>query len=251
MPARPLLRLAWQTYRAHFGFFIVAALVVVLPTALLEVLFDHFSHVEVDKIDDLDAETIGTIGAAVLFLVGATLGHELYAGLISFTVVETQAGRPRPTLRQATRHLPVIRLMIADLLYTVILAVGFALLFAPGILAATWFALVAPVIEVENRSVRAAFARSRELVRGHFWLVLAFIAVLFVVNDALTVGAHELVEETLGSDTFLLEWLASILADLASTPIYGVAIVTLMLVLAKRRPDGGGADVAGAVGRAG
>lgn len=64
----------------------------------------------------------------------------------------------------------------------------------PGLILLTIWAVIAPSIVVEDRGVFEAFARSRELVRGHSWqvfgaVVLAFLIVFVVGLVASIVGA--------------------------------------------------------------
>lgn len=74
------------------------------------------------------------------------------------------------------------------------IAIGLVLIIVPGLILLTIWAVIAPSIVVEDRGVFEAFARSRELVRGHGWqvfgaIVLAFLIVFVVGLVASIVGA--------------------------------------------------------------
>src|SRR5262249_61013625 len=84
----------------------------------------------------------------------------------------------------------------------VLLAVGTLLfsllLFVPGMIFFTFFALVGPALVMEDRKVISAFRRSRQLVRGHFWLVFLLVTLPLVFEENVV---HAIVEvfESLGS----------------------------------------------------
>lgn len=226
---RPFLRLFAGVCRAHAGFLILTALAVVVPVSLLDVLADRLAELAVEAdIGSGGAIAAGLFGIVVAF--GALAGHQLYAGLVGSTVAATRAGRPRPSGRAIVANTPVLRLIAADLVYAVAVGVGTLLLFVPGLLAATWFALAGPVLGFERRSLRSAFRRSRELVRGHFWTVFWVVFLVGVVSEVIVVEQLLLAEA--GLDGSLLgAWLSSALGDLLTAPIYGVALTLLALEL--------------------
>ena len=78
------------------------------------------------------------------------------------------------------RTLPWFRLIRADILVAVLVVVGLIALVIPGLVAVNLFAVVGPVIEIENRPVIAALRRSAHLVRLQFWKV-ALLATLPVI----------------------------------------------------------------------
>ena len=62
--------------------------------------------------------------------------------------------------------------------------IGLALFVVPGVIIFTLWSLVGPVITIEDRSVRGAFARSWQLVRGHFWLTLLLVTLPLEIEQA-------------------------------------------------------------------
>ena len=86
--------------------------------------------------------------------------------------------------------------------------------------------------------MRGAFARSAQLVRGSFWVVLAVLLPIELLGDALTGLATALAHDLLG-ETLLSKWLADTLANVAFTPFYAVAAVLLTVDLIHRN-DGAG-----------
>jgi hypothetical protein len=171
-------------YRAHWRTLLVAGLIVFMPLAVIELL-DHELQGPLEDADlgDLDPGLVVAIVAAIIgHATASLLGEVLYAGIIAAAVT---GGESRPNLPELLRHLPLRRLICVDLLWVVVVAVGFIALFVPGLIFIAWFALVAPAVEVEGHTVLGAFRRSRELVRRRFWLVLGLVLPIFVFADTL------------------------------------------------------------------
>ncbi len=220
-------------YRAHWRMLLVAGLLVFVPLGLIELLDHRLQEPLADnELDQLDPGLLAAILAGVIgHATAALLGEVVYAGIVAATVIAGTAG---PGLRELLRHLPLGRLICVDLLWVVVVALGFFALIVPGFLFITWFALVAPAVEVEGRGVTDAFRRSRELVRRRFWFVFALILPLLVLGDALGTAAEEVSFWGLG-DGWAGEWVGSVLANLLASPLY--ALVAVFLFLGLRRDD--------------
>src|SRR5262249_61933739 len=119
----------------------------------------------------------------------------------------------------------------------VLLAVGTLLfsllLFVPGMIFFTFFALVGPALVMEDRKVISAFRRSRQLVRGHFWLVFLLVTLPLVFEENVV---HAIVEvfESLGS---LAVFVVNTLAGAAVGAIVAVVEVALAHPPAIPKPD--------------
>ena len=222
---RPVLAAAFRTYRRRFGVIVGAAIVVFAISATVDVLTDVLADELADK-PALIALLLTVAGLAVF-------GTEFFAGLMDRVAGQEERGHPRQPLGRILRTLPYGRLIAAD----VILALGTLLfslaLLVPGLIFFTFFSLVGPVLVMEDRTVRSAFRRSRELVRGHFWLVLLLVALPLAVEENVV---HAIVEvfESLGS---LAVFVVNTLAGAAVGSIVAVIEVTLAHRLAIRRPD--------------
>jgi len=86
---------------------------------------------------------------------------------------------------------------------------------------------------MEDRKVFSAFRRSRQLVRGHFWLVFVLVTLPIVLEENVVHGIVE-VFESLGS---LAVFVVNMLAGAAVGSIVAVIEVTLAHRLAIRKPD--------------
>lgn len=70
---------------------------------------------------------------------------------------------------------------ITSLLVVVALYVGMILCIVPGVLIGLWSVFVAPVLMMENRAYYPAFARSRDLARGHIGRIFVLLCVVGLV----------------------------------------------------------------------
>ena len=86
------------------------------------------------------------------------------------------------------------------------------------------------MVEIEDRGVRAAFARSWRLVRGRFWAVLAVLAPVEILGDSLSDLLVGFIHHQLGH-SLAASWLAESLSNIVLTPFYAIAAVLLTLDL--------------------
>jgi hypothetical protein len=203
--------------------------VIFVPVGLLEAL-DHELEEPLSDPEGLElGDLIEIVAAAFVFGAGSLLGDVVYAGIVAAVVIAERT-RHEGSLRELLQGLPVLRLIVVDLLLGALVVIGFLLLIVPGLVFITWFALVAPVVKVEHPPIRAAFRRSRELVRGHFWLVFAFVIPIVMVAEALSGLAQSGMVELLG-ESFVGDWAGASLADLLTAPLYALGAVVLYFEL--------------------
>jgi hypothetical protein len=222
---RAVLAGAFRTYRRRFGVIVGAALVVFGISALVDVLTDVLS--------DEFGDNPGLV-ALLLTVAGlAVFGTEFFAGLMDRVAGQEERGHPREPLGHILRTLPYGRLILADVLLALLtLVFSFALLI-PGIIFFTFHSLVGPVAVMEDRTVRSAFRRSRQLVRGRFWLVFLLVTLPLLFEENVVHGIVEAFEG-LGS---LAVFVVNTLAGAAVGSIVAVVEVTLAHRLAIRKPD--------------
>ncbi len=114
------------------------------------------------------------------------------------------------------RVLPLLGLSI---LVGLFVGLGFLLFVVPGLILMARFAVAIPALVLEDRSVRDAMHRSRELVRGHgaaiFWLFFCVAVLTGVVQLVLVFGAVLLGG---GRHIPLLIFLAGLFAAALTTP---------------------------------
>ena len=150
---------------------LAVAFLVSIATALVEIAVNDF----VDR-TNLPLSILGALTASGVSILGAVF----LSGFLCRLVGETELGKEGTSVRQVLRTLPWFRLIRADILVAVLVVVGLIALVIPGLVAVNLFAVVGPVIEIENRPVIAALRRSAHLVRLQFWKV-ALLATLPVI----------------------------------------------------------------------
>ena len=166
---------AWGLYTRFFGRFFLLGLVVFAALNLVYALL-------VEAISS-DAEgaavTLGILGFAI-----AVIGTTWLQGAFVYAVRDARDGSFDSTLGDVFARVSpaVFPLLVAGLLAGLGIAVGFVLLVVPGLFLLTIWAVIGPVIVVEGTSALESFGRSRALVRGHGWTVLAIVLVMGLLS---------------------------------------------------------------------
>jgi hypothetical protein len=165
--------------------------------------------------------------SALVLLVGVygALSHHFLAGLLERVVGAERHGHPQPTLGEVLHDLPWGRLVVADLLLTAMIVVGFVAFVVPALLVITWFAVVLPIVNMEGRPVLASFARSYRLVRGHSWRVLVLALLAFAVPETIIGFVTSLAHAV--TDHVVLNALAHAIPATILLPIAALPIVVL------------------------
>lgn len=228
---RDTYRRIWRTYRAWAPSLFTLALIVFLPLGLLDAVT---VNVDVGALD----LTSGIKVTAIVLAVGAItmtglLGEMFFSGAIAISLTHPHGEEP-PSLRAIAGRVKYGRLIVVDLAFVAIVAVGGSIAFIPGLLAFVFFGLAGPVVEIEERRPHRALLRSFQLVRGHFWLVFWVLVPIEVVGDAVGSGLAGLVHSLFG-DAFVATWLAEALSNIALSPIFAVAAVLLTVNLIAAR----------------
>jgi len=229
MTLLPTYRRIVRTYFAWARTLLPLAFWVFVPLGLIHAIPVHVeaTSLEVDSV----AEITGAALALLLLATTGLLGEIFYTGAVAIALTHPRDadGRPMP-LRQVARTIDYRALIAVDLIFGVLVAVGFVAFVVPGLLVFVYLGLAAPVVEIEHRGVRAALARSYRLVRGHFWLVLAVLVPIEIVSDVVTGVATHLIYDMFG-DSFLAGWLTDTATNILLTPFYAVAAVLLAVGL--------------------
>ena len=205
---------------------LVVGLILFVPLGLLESL-GPADGIEVDRFDDL--HLIAALALGVAQIVGSLIGTVFYAGIVAAMAIRHREGEGR-SLGEVTSELPNLRLVVADVALVLATALGLLLLVVPGLIAVVWFALVGPVVEMEGTTVRRAFGRSRELVRGHFLPVSLLVWPAVLLQSALEGIGDEISFGLLG-EGWVSDWLGSVAGNLLAAPIFALILVILYLDL--------------------
>jgi hypothetical protein len=221
-----------RTYGARAGYLLILGVGVFVPLGLIDALANHFAELDPSDVEGLsDLAAVGLVAGLLAQAITSLLGEVFYAGAVALALAGGVEARPS-SLISVARRLAYWRLIAVDIVFVIATAVGLLFLIVPGIIVFTWFALAGPVVELEGAGVRAAFRRSRRLVRGHFWTVLLVLLPITLGSELLsgaTVdGFHNLIHITLLSD-----WVGEALANIVLSPFYAVAAVLMTLQLSR------------------
>jgi hypothetical protein len=224
----------WRTYWRWMPSLLLLGTMVFLPLGLLDAL--SFT-VDFDSLD----VTSGVEAGALLLAVGAVtmtglLGEIFFSGAIAISLTHPD-GERRPKLRHLIGRIKYGRLIVVDVAFVAVVALGLVLAVVPGVLAFVFLGLAGPIVEIEERSAASALRRSFELVRGSFWLVFWVMVPIEILGDAIGGGLSGFVHHQLG-DSFLSAWLAEALSNTVLSPIFAVAAVLLTVqLIAVREPE--------------
>lgn len=226
---RPIIDGISAGYRYDWRLLLGAGLLVFVPVGLISAL-DPFDGYSVDEWDGARS-----VGILVLVLTQSTvslLGAVFYSGVVAAGEERRRHG-VHHGLRDVARKLPYKTLILADFAFILAIAAGFLFLIVPGFIFAIWFALIAPVIEIEERGVVASFRRSREMVRGHFWRVAGVIFPLLVVESLLE-GFGDGIGHGLLGENYIGNLTGSVVANLLVSPLYALTVLALYFEIRER-----------------
>lgn len=230
---------AFEIYKANASKLFIVVAVVVVPLSLIgavlvEALASPDTHTEevfgetVTVSDQTLAAIVigGLIGALVVLIISAVLQAAMVRAAALATIgdpIDIEA-----SYRWGFRRVGSV--ILVGLLVGIVIAVGFVLLFVPGVIFLTMLAVSIPALVIENRRGTEAMKRSWELVSGNFWHVLGviFVAYIIVAVVSAIIGA-------IGGDAWFLSWIFSAIAQIVTVPFYALVSVLLYLDLRARK----------------
>jgi hypothetical protein len=224
-----------QVYVEQAPFLLAVAVVLFIPVGLVDALASPLAELETEEAPSA-WEIVRLLFGVALHVATATFGEVFYAGIAMAAVTQSMEGKPRAPIGQLLRTLPYGRLLVVDVISSVALGIGLALLIVPGLWLFARYVLAAPLLKLEAPSVRGAFRRSRELSRGHGWFLLVLLGGVYAVSElaigALQAGGIEALGESLLSD-----WAIAEVIGVLVTPVWAVAlcVVTWRLIHHERQ----------------
>jgi hypothetical protein len=225
-PTSGVIGEAWALYKAHWRHLITFSFVVYAGVAVIGALLT------------LALTWFGALLAAIVSLVAF---FWLQAALVK-AVDDVRDGRADlslgDTFAQAREQLSSVA--VAAILAGLGIVIGLILLIVPGLVLMTWWAVIVPVVVLENRSAGEAFTRSRDLVRGYAWGVFGVIILVVL----LLIGFELALSLIL---TPLADWLRSFVSQIVSGTLTApfVAIVLTLLYFRLRAAKEPAADTGG------
>lgn len=210
---------------------LLLAAIVFLPLGLLGALA---AEVDVDSLSiDSAIKVAALVGAITAITATSLLGEVFYSGAIAIGLTHPEHEHP-PGLREIAGQINYKRLIVIDLLYVGLVLLGMVAFIVPGVLVFVYLGLAGPVVEIEERTVRQAFRRSFDLVRGNFWIVFFVLAPIEIAGDVVGEYLGHLVHG-LFAEEFLGSWLAETVSSSVLSPLFAVAVVLLTLELIERK----------------
>jgi hypothetical protein len=111
-----------------------------------------------------------------------TLTSSLVSAALIYGTFQDLRGHPASVGDAITRGFStLVPVILAALAYSILLAIGFVLLFVPGIIIMVALWVYMPAIVVEKQGVGGAFNRSRELTKGRRWAIFGLLIVVGVM----------------------------------------------------------------------
>lgn len=193
---------------------LVVAVVISTVAALLEVVAADVidrTNAPLSVISDLSASSMSVLGTVFL------------SGFLCRLVGHEKDGDMPPSIWQVARGLPWGRLILADLLVGLLVLIGVLALVIPGLILLSLLAVVAPVIEIEDRRVFAALRRSARLVRPHFWWVLLLAGLPLFLLTAIETAVPDSEEPAAILEALAIRGVADAVVEAA----IGLVLVTL------------------------
>jgi hypothetical protein len=225
-----------RAYRRRVWALLEVGAIIFIPLGLLDVLGDKAGSINIDDLSSLGS--VALVGALFAQACTALLGEVFYSGAIAELIARTPIGE-RVSLGRLARTLAWLSLFAVDVILGVAVAAGLLLLVVPGVVVFTYFALAAPLVELERHGVRASLKRSYRLVRGNFWRVAAVLVPVTLAADLLVNLAVD-ASHSLLHDSFLGSWLIDSAANIVLAPLYALAAVLTALELIRLKESGGG-----------
>jgi hypothetical protein len=224
-----------RTYVSRGPSLLLLAVIVFVPLGLLDALA---AEVDLNSLDVSGGIKVAALLAAVSAVtITGLLGEVFYSGAVAISLTHPDHEQP-PSILEVARRLNYLRLILVDIFYVTIVLVGLLAVIVPGVLVFVWFGLSGPVVELEDRTVRGALARSWGLVRHNFWLVFFVLVPIEIAGDTIGEALSGLVHDLLGH-TLLAGWLAESVANIFLTPVFAIAAVLLTVDLIAEK-DGTG-----------
>jgi hypothetical protein len=207
---------AWRLYKAHWRHLLTFSFVVYAGVAVIGAVLT------------LALTWVGAIIAAIVSLIA----FFWLQGALVKAVDDVRDGNADLSLGQtfAQAREQLSSVAVAAILAGLGIVLGLLLLIVPGLVLMTWWAVIIPVVVLENRSAGESFTRSRELVRGNGWGVFGVIVLMVL----LLIGFSFLLSIILSP---LADWAQSFVSQIVSGTVTApfVAIVLTLLYFRLRQ----------------
>jgi hypothetical protein len=181
-----ILDASFSAFRRNFGQLVLAVLVIVVPTAIIQTLvFVSISDLNYDygQTSFEDSNTTGSEAAGVLVLYVLIIVNQILAPAACMRLIGGDILGQKVTAKEsvafAFKRLP--RMMWVLILYVIGLLVGLLMCFIGIVWTYVLFALAIPCCLYEEARGVTAMRRSRDLVTDNWWRAFAVLAIMGVI----------------------------------------------------------------------
>jgi len=197
----------FSLYTQHLATLLGVGAIIFIPFGIVEGILTHS--------DGFILRILGTLVGLV--------GTFLFIGAVVRLVQDVRDGRLDASIGQLISSItPVlVTLIVVGVLSSFAEGIGFILCIVPGVFLVTAWAVLSPVIVVENAGIGEAWGRSWTLVKGNFWQVLGVIILFFVIE--MVAGIILALILLAISNAVVLAIIAAILARLLLAPLQALA----------------------------
>lgn len=179
---RPVLAAVIAASRRYWRKILPVAMAVVLVTATVDI-------VVTDVIDRTNAPL--AVSLSLVSSILSLLGAVFLSGFLGKLAGVHHPQGEGASVGEVARTLPWGRLIMADLLVTLIVIIGLVVLIIPGLVFLILLSVTGPAIDLEGRKSVAALRRSAHLVRRYFWTSALLILVPAIASDLIEgLGPH-------------------------------------------------------------
>jgi hypothetical protein len=220
-----------RTYWAWAPTLLALAAIVFIPLGLIDALLGEVETSSLNVTDGFHAAAL--IAALAAVTASSLFGEVFFSGAIAASLTHPEH-KAAPRFRHLAGHISYGKLILVDVIYVLLTTIGLIAAIIPGVLALVYLSLAGPVVELEKRSVREGFVRSFKLVRGHFWMVAAVVVPIETIGDGLNEAIVEGIHHGLGNG-LLAAWVGESVGNIATAPVFSVAVVLLTLDLIHHR----------------
>jgi hypothetical protein len=205
-----VLNRVFNLYKEHFGVLIPAAFWLFLIVSILGGILSRTNAL-----------------ALLIFFVVSFAAALLYQGMVVSLVHDVQDGRRDSSVGELIRSVgPVLGALVgASILYGLAVGIGFLLLIVPGCILLTIWAVIAPAIVIEKKTVTESFGRSRELVKGYGWPVFGTVIVATLITVIVGTILTAIAEAIAGGP--ILRIVFGALASTLTAPVGGLVAAVL------------------------
>ena len=221
-----LLDRALQLYTANFALMLGIGAVAYVPFYLIMLV--------VESALGFNAAS-GALTAVLYFvafiILWSSVAFPIAGGAATYAISEKYLGNAVTIAEALRRGLACFwRLSLAEIAATLRMLFGFLLLIVPGVLWMLSYALIVPVILIEDLKAMPSLARSRDLMSGHrgkaFCIMIVPLTLQIVVSLGLGMIADWIFPGEAGETTLLGSALDSFLSILF-TPFFEIATILL------------------------